>query len=88
MPPPLRALSYGDHVKEGGTGRTRTDYLLSAKQALSQMSYGPEGLTDAAPTLRRRLGRVAVPPHSSNPWLSLGLRQAMPVVLRGESPSA
>jgi hypothetical protein len=28
----------------GGTSRTRTDHLLLAKQALSQMSYGPLNL--------------------------------------------
>lgn len=32
----------------GGTSRTRTDHLLLAKQALSQMSYGPIKLVRVA----------------------------------------
>ena len=31
-----------DHTKNGGGGRDRTDDLLLAKQALSQLSYGPD----------------------------------------------
>ena len=37
---PYAAITPARH-KFGGTSRTRTDRLLLAKQALSQMSYGP-----------------------------------------------
>jgi hypothetical protein len=33
---------------DGGAGRDRTDDLLLAKQALSQLSYSPDKLRDAA----------------------------------------
>ena len=33
----------------GGAGRDRTDDLLLAKQALSRLSYGPEGPDDGGP---------------------------------------
>jgi hypothetical protein len=29
------------HEEDGGAGRDRTDDILLAKQALSQLSYGP-----------------------------------------------
>ena len=57
----------------GGTGRDRTDYLLTAGQALSQVSYGPmveagrpppgRGLRDGAadPPRRQVLGHARVP---------------------------
>ena len=36
-------LSYATHQKDGGAGRSRTDDILLAKQALYQLSYGPFG---------------------------------------------
>ena len=35
-----------DHKPSGGARRDRTDDLLLAKQALSQLSYGPNQRTD------------------------------------------
>src|ERR1700719_2313909 len=35
-----------DHKPSGGARRDRTDDLLLAKQALSQLSYGPDQTTD------------------------------------------
>jgi hypothetical protein len=36
-----RSLGLSSVETKGGTGRSRTDHLLTAGQALSQMSYGP-----------------------------------------------
>ena len=55
------------HSKFGGARRDRTDDLLLAKQALSQLSYGPvEGVTasharDAALERVVGLGRLELP---------------------------
>jgi hypothetical protein len=44
---PLDTLSHGEEAtilriaRSGGAGRDRTDDILLAKQALSQLSYGP-----------------------------------------------
>ena len=40
MPPPDRSRAIRSHAS-GGARRDRTDDLLLAKQALSQLSYGP-----------------------------------------------
>ena len=37
----LHTLSTANPRKVGGAGRDRTDDILLAKQALSQLSYGP-----------------------------------------------
>ena len=39
--PPKRPKPDGETNEVGGAGRDRTDDLLLAKQALSQLSYGP-----------------------------------------------
>ena len=38
------SLDTADGIAAGGARRDRTDDLLLAKQALSQLSYGPAGL--------------------------------------------
>ena len=57
-----------DQTKSGGARRDRTDDLLLAKQALSQLSYGPdcrermagsEGTIPACPTRRRAARRAS-----------------------------
>ena len=40
--PPKRPKPDGGTNEVGGAGRDRTDDLLLAKQALSQLSYGPD----------------------------------------------
>lgn len=44
----------------GGAGRDRTDDILLAKQALSQLSYGPFFLASSAGGDIRRLGSRAI----------------------------
>ena len=41
---PIWILVYGDHIRSvsGGARRDRTADLLRARQALSQLSYGPK----------------------------------------------
>jgi hypothetical protein len=43
-------------AKAGGARRDRTDDLLLAKQALSQLSYGPVSVPRAKPSAVRREG--------------------------------
>ena len=51
-------------AKAGGARRDRTDDLLLAKQALSQLSYGPP---DFAPSELRRASRPRKPARQSKP---------------------
>ena len=44
------------HSRDGGARRDRTDDLLLAKQALSQLSYGPS--RDQASAIRDQAARV------------------------------
>ena len=62
---PLQTLDANDfilstptlhHKGNGGAGRDRTDDILLAKQALSQLSYGPFLVTSSAGGDIRRLG--------------------------------
>ena len=53
--PPKRPKPDGETNEVGGAGRDRTDDLLLAKQALSQLSYGP------APKLMVGPGRFELP---------------------------
>jgi hypothetical protein len=57
----------------GGARRDRTDDLLLAKQALSQLSYGPSPVSYAS----RHLGRPAEPQlaRGNRPPSSFGLRR-------------
>ena len=57
----------------GGARRDRTDDLLLAKQALSQLSYGPSPVSYAS----RHLGRLAEPQlaRGNRPPSSFGLRR-------------
>ena len=49
MPPPSQTLTRG---RSGGADRARTDDLLNANQALSQLSYSPgNGLPKTTPVL-------------------------------------
>jgi hypothetical protein len=42
LPPNKTTIDHVDlHTRNGGAGRDRTDDILLAKQALSQLSYGP-----------------------------------------------
>lgn len=50
---PAPRLSAVAHDKVGGARRDRTDDLLLAKQALSQLSYGPVGRVGFGPTETR-----------------------------------
>jgi hypothetical protein len=45
-------LSFTLRAKDGGGERDRTDGLLVANQALSQLSYTPRGNVASPPTLR------------------------------------
>jgi hypothetical protein len=54
----LRVISHSPKGHHGGAGRDRTDDILLAKQALSQLSYGP-----IFPGLRRRR-------RHASPWLA------------------
>ena len=51
--PPKRPKPDGETNEVGGAGRDRTDDLLLAKQALSQLSYGPDRLFELELYLRR-----------------------------------
>jgi hypothetical protein len=55
IPPRISCASLGSRraLRAGGANRDRTDDLLLAKQALSQLSYGPR--TEALVLARRRL---------------------------------
>ena len=48
-------------VTAGGARRNRTDDLLLAKQALSQLSYGPASGTEAKAGMVVGLGRFELP---------------------------
>lgn len=49
----------GEAPVNGGAERDRTDDLLLAKQALSQLSYSPESISGVAPGSRRVAKAVA-----------------------------
>ncbi len=73
---PLSRLATNDashHARGGGGDRNRTDDLLLAKQALSQLSYTPTALSEAqSPSRRQRLReqpREPQPAHRS-PFLN------------------
>jgi hypothetical protein len=56
--------SGNDQVCEGlfgGANRNRTDDLLNAIQALSQLSYGPTSGSQPAPFPAKRSARVGTP---------------------------
>jgi hypothetical protein len=55
-----RATSEADRIAAGGARRDRTDDLLLAKQALSQLSYGP-ALRHPAKAGMVGLGRFELP---------------------------
>ena len=59
---PLRSYGASPQAKNGGARRNRTDDLLHAMQALSQLSYDPTGLQIKAKILFGfRSGRNLVP---------------------------
>ena len=76
-PAALLRFSAAERLKFGGAGRDRTGDLLNANQALSQLSYSPQGKTAL---LRARLGKKLIEadwtqtrdklinPHESNPY--------------------
>ena len=49
QPMPLHNVKHPSPGPGGGAGRDRTDDLLLAKQALSRLSYGPEGPDSGGP---------------------------------------
>jgi hypothetical protein len=58
------------HPRPGGARRDRTDDLLLAKQALSQLSYGPVStlrLSTSRPLSRRAISRETRPPEIGGP---------------------
>ena len=52
-------LSYATIRVSGGAGRSRTDDILLAKQALYQLSYGPFGVSGIGAGVRRQSDPVA-----------------------------
>jgi hypothetical protein len=49
-----QTFAASDHRCHGGAGRDRTDDILLAKQALSQLSYGPQGFRRSrSPSMRQ-----------------------------------
>ena len=57
---PEQRTEHEARAENGGAGRDRTDYLLAAGQALSQVSYGPrDGAAGwpAAPAADRRTNK-------------------------------
>ena len=55
--PKVRSTNRGPAAKAGGARRDRTDDLLLAKQALSQLSYGP--CRDPASVVRYQENRAS-----------------------------
>ena len=56
--PILNFLSFSRDQETGGAERDRTDDLLLAKQALSQLSYGPTLLMDPSSWIRRTVAAI------------------------------
>ena len=55
-------LSYATIRVSGGAGRSRTDDILLAKQALYQLSYGPSVQKNRAGTNTGELSTIVVKP--------------------------
>jgi hypothetical protein len=66
IPETLRSMSSASLAPVGGGERDRTDDLLVANQALSQLSYTPRKKNRISPAAGRS-HRVAVPPAHPNP---------------------
>ena len=60
------------HARSGGARRDRTDDLLLAKQALSQLSYGP--VSTLRPPSRQRSFAKIQPPRDWWAWKDLNFR--------------
>ena len=73
----------------GGAGRDRTDDILLAKQALSQLSYGPKGFGEAEgndddPAWRPDAERVRKPDRASRPMARQPRRRMSPPALEAQ----
>lgn len=80
-----QTFAASDHRSHGGAGRDRTDDILLAKQALSQLSYGPNVVSPKATTTNDATGglpskapRAFRHPKTQSAALDVGLRPRLP----------